>query len=239
MPRCPRAPGPEYAPGTGGGSMSRDMSPENRLPPGQYVPRGWPVLHYGPVPKFRPGDWDFRVFGATASGELHRWNWDEFQRLPTAEAVADFHCVTKFTVPGNLWRGVSGATLAELAPPDPAVTHVMVWAEYGYSANIRMSDLLAEGTMLATHHNGERLTPDHGHPVRLVVPRLYAWKSVKWARGVEYLRQDRRGFWEERGYHNVADPWREQRYSYQEDEDESPPAEPSPPTGREAGYTTD
>jgi DMSO/TMAO reductase YedYZ molybdopterin-dependent catalytic subunit len=99
----------------------------------------------------------------------------------------------------------------------------MVWAEYGYSANIRMADFLAEGTMLALYRDGERLTPDHGFPVRLVVPHLYAWKSVKWARGVEYLIQDRRGFWEERGYHNVADPWREQRYSYQEDDGENPP----------------
>jgi DMSO/TMAO reductase YedYZ molybdopterin-dependent catalytic subunit len=193
------------------------------LPPGQYVPRGWPVLHYGPVPKFRPESWDFRVFGATESGEQHRWTWDEFDALPRAGSVADFHCVTKFTVPGNAWEGVPGAAIAELAPPAADATHVMVWAEYGYSANIRMSDFLAAGTMFATHHGGERLTADHGFPLRIVVPHLYAWKSVKWVRGVEYMVKDRRGFWEERGYHNVADPWREQRYSYQEDEGESPP----------------
>ncbi|SNR67188.1 sulfite oxidase-like oxidoreductase [Actinomadura mexicana] len=193
------------------------------LPPGQYVPRGWPVLHYGPVPKFRPKDWDFRVFGATESGEQHRWTWDEFDALPKAAWVADFHCVTKFTIPDNEWRGVPGAEIIGLAPPAPDVTHVMVWAEYGYSANIRMSDFLTDGTMFATHRDGERLTPDHGFPVRIVIPHLYAWKSVKWVRGVEYLVKDRRGFWEERGYHNVADPWREQRYSYQEDEGESPP----------------
>jgi DMSO/TMAO reductase YedYZ molybdopterin-dependent catalytic subunit len=205
-------------------SSPSEQTPEaGALPPGQYVPRGWPVLHYGPVPKFRPNDWDFRVFGATASGEQHAWTWEEFEGLPRTEAVGDFHCVTKFTIPGNLWEGVSGATIVELAPPHPDVTHVMVWAEYGYSANIRMSDFLAESTMFALHRNGERLTPDHGFPVRLVVPHLYAWKSVKWARGVEYLIKDRRGFWEERGYHNIADPWGEQRYSYQEDEGESPP----------------
>ena len=190
---------------------------ERRLPPGQYVPRGWPVLHYGPVPKFRPDDWDFRVFGATASGGQHVWKWADFEALPRVKAVADFHCVTKFTVPDNEWEGVSGATIVELAPPEPAVTHVMVWAEYGYSANLRMIDFGAETTLLATHQGGERLTPDHGAPVRLVVPHLYGWKSVKWVRAIEYLTADRRGFWEERGYHNIADPWQEQRYSYQED----------------------
>ena len=199
------------------------VEPERPLPPGQYVPRGWPVLHYGPVPKFRPSTRDFRVFGDTASGAQYRWTWEEFERLPQTKAVADLHCVTKFTVPDNLWEGISGSALVELAPPHPDVTHVMVWAEYGYSANIRMADFLAEGTMLALYRDGERLTPDHGFPVRLVVPHLYAWKSVKWARGVEYLIQDRRGFWEERGYHNVADPWQEQRYSYQEDDGENPP----------------
>jgi DMSO/TMAO reductase YedYZ molybdopterin-dependent catalytic subunit len=195
---------------------------EKPLPPGQYVPRGWPVLHYGPVPKFRPKDWDFRVYGATAADRQYRWNWEEFDGLPTEKVVADFHCVTKFTIPDNHWEGITGDAFVELAPPHPDVTHVMVWAEYGYSANLRMADFLAAGTMLATH-NGERLTPDHGFPVRLVVPHLYAWKSVKWARAVEYLVQDQRGFWEERGYHNTADPWREQRYSYQEEDGESPP----------------
>ena len=223
-------------------------SHEERLPPGQYIPRGWPVLHYGPVPKFKPKTWDFRVFGATESGEEHRWSWAEFERLPTVEVTADFHCVTKFTVPGNRWRGVPAAAFLELAPPDPDATHVMVWAEYGYSANIRMADFMADTTLFVTHRNGERLSPDHGFPVRLVVPHLYAWKSVKWTRAAEYMVKDRRGFWEERGYHAVADPWHEQRYSYQEDALESegedprrhagerpgqPGSEPGPERGRE------
>jgi len=192
-------------------------APGKPLPPGQYIPRGWPVLHYGPVPRFRPESWDFRVFGATESGGQYRWTWEEFERLPRTTAVGDFHCVTKFSILDNEWEGVPGSTVVELAPPHPDVTHVMVWAEYGYSANIRMSDFLADTTMFAMYRNGERLTPDHGFPVRLVVPHLYAWKSVKWVRGVEYMVRDRRGFWEERGYHNIADPWLEQRYSYQED----------------------
>jgi DMSO/TMAO reductase YedYZ molybdopterin-dependent catalytic subunit len=193
------------------------MTPEARLPPGQHVPRTWPVLHYGPVPKFRPERWDLRVHGATASGRERRWAWAELDAMAREEVVADFHCVTKFTIPEVRWTGVLATTLAALAPPAGEATHVMVWAEYGYSANLRMTDFLADTTLLATHRDGERLTADHGAPVRMVVPHLYAWKSVKWVRAIEYLVADRRGFWEERGYHNVADPWLEQRYSYQED----------------------
>lgn len=193
------------------------MDADKPLPPGQYVPRGWPVLHYGPVPKFRPKTWDFRVYGATASGEGYRWELPDLERMPRTAVTADFHCVTKFTIPGVTWEGVPATRLVELAPPDPDATHVMVWAEYGYSANLRMLDFLAATTLLATHRQGERLSPDHGFPLRLVVPHLYAWKSVKWIRAIEYLTADRRGFWEERGYHNVADPWHEQRYSYQEE----------------------
>ncbi len=183
------------------------------MPPGQYLPRGWPVLHYGPVPTFVEATWDLQVFGATA-GEQRFWDWAAFSGLPTAELTADFHCVTKFSLLDNRWTGVPTATLLELAPPAPTATHVMVWAEYGYSANLPLADF-ARG-MLATGRNGERLSPEHGYPLRLVVPHLYAWKGAKWVRGVEYLTEDRRGFWEERGYHNRADPWQEQRYSYQE-----------------------
>ena len=194
------------------------MGPEDRLPPGQYVPRGWPVLHYGPVPKFRPERWDLRVYGATEAGREYRWTWPEVAAMSHAKVTADFHCVTKFTVPDVGWEGILTATLVRLAPPAGEATHVMVWAEYGYSANLRMTDFLAETTLLATRRDGEPLTPDHGAPLRMVVPHRYAWKSVKWVRAIEYLTVDRRGFWEERGYHNVADPWREQRYSYQEDD---------------------
>ncbi|MEU4574066.1 molybdopterin-dependent oxidoreductase [Nonomuraea sp. ATR24] len=196
---------------------------EPRLPPGQYVPRGLPVIHYGRVPPFKPATWDLRVSGATASGEEHRFGWDDFDRLPRTDVVADFHCVTKFSVPGQRWRGVTPADLMAAAPPDPGVRHVMIWAEYGYSANLRWSDFTAPGTLFATDLDDAPLTAEHGAPVRMVVPHLYAWKSVKWVRAVEYLLEDRRGFWEERGYHNVADPWREQRYSYQEEPGEGPP----------------
>jgi DMSO/TMAO reductase YedYZ molybdopterin-dependent catalytic subunit len=188
-----------------------------RLPPGQRPQASWPVLHYGPVPKFRPERWDLRVYGATRDGSMHRWDYESFQQLPRAEVAADFHCVTKFTMLDNVWSGVLAATVLDEAPPAPDATHVMVWAEYGYCANVRLADLAAEASIFADHRNGEQLTPERGFPLRLIVPHLYAWKGPKWVRAIEYLTEDRRGFWEERGYHNTGDPWREQRYSYQED----------------------
>ncbi len=163
------------------------------------------------------------MVGATENGREQHWGWPEFAALPRCRVIADFHCVTKFSIPGIVWEGVPAAALLRAVPPAAAVTHVMVWADFGYSANVRIADFAADDTLFATGCNGAELSPEHGHPVRLVVPGLYAWKSVKWVRAVEYLTRDRRGFWEERGYHNTADPWREQRYSYQERPGEGPP----------------
>src|SRR5579883_490826 len=188
-----------------------------RIPPGQRAQSSWPVLHYGPVPRFKPDRWDFQVYGATADGGKHVWDYEAFKALPTDDVIADLHCVTKFTMLDNTWGGVLARTVLHLAPPAPEATHAMIWAEYGYSANLRIEDLLQESTILADRRNGEPLSPEHGFPLRLVVPHLYAWKGPKWVRAIEYLVEDRRGFWEERGYHNVGDPWQEQRYSYQED----------------------
>jgi DMSO/TMAO reductase YedYZ molybdopterin-dependent catalytic subunit len=198
--------------------------PRRGVPPGQYVPAALPVQHYGPVPRFDPRRWDLRITGETESGRDYRWDWAQVGELPRTAIVADFHCVTKFTVQDMAWSGIATADLLAAAPPAPAVTHVMVYAAYGYSANVRISDFAADDALLATHRDGAVLTPEHGYPLRLVVPALYGWKSVKWVRQIEYLTRDRRGFWEERGYHNVADPWREQRYSYQEAPGEGPPA---------------
>ncbi|QVQ53221.1 molybdopterin-dependent oxidoreductase [Spiractinospora alimapuensis] len=193
------------------------------LPPGQVVAQDWGALHYGPVPTFRPQRWDLRIHGSTGDGDV-RLSWDDVDSLPRVGLVADFHCVTRLTVPAVDWSGVSVATIVDLCPPDGEATHVMVWGEYGYSANLRMVDFLADTTLLATHRGAHRLEPEHGHPLRLVVPHLYGYKSVKWVREIEYLRADRRGFWEERGYHNRADPWSEQRYAYQEEPSEPPSA---------------
>ncbi|WP_377272031.1 molybdopterin-dependent oxidoreductase [Peterkaempfera sp. SMS 1(5)a] len=168
------------------------------------------------MPRFKPLTWEFQVFGATASGEKHSWDHEAFSVLPRTTVRGDLHCVTRFSMLGNEWGGVATRTVLELAPPAPDVTHVMVWAEYGFSSNLRLADFADERSLFATHRNGEPLTVEHGFPVRLVVPHLYAWKGPKWVRAVEYMRADRRGFWEERGYHNIGDPWQEQRYSYQE-----------------------
>ena len=198
------------------GAKKRAEGRGDRLPPGQYIPRGWPVLHYGPVPTFKPATWDFKIFGSTADGVDKLWTWPEFGELPLIETASDFHCVTKFSLLDSTWRGVSTRTLVDLVPPAADVTHVMVWADYGYSANLPLADFLAADALFVTHRDGEPISAEHGFPLRLVVPQLYAWKGPKWARGFEYLTADRRGFWEERGYHNRADPWLEQRYSYQE-----------------------
>lgn len=230
----------ELGPGRGSGAVPRAASESSegsraasgdsatesappRLPPGQYAATGWPVVHYGPVPGLKPETWRLRVFGATASGREHSWTLPEFVELPTIAVTGDLHCVTKFSVADNLWEGVPTEAVLRIAPPATGVTHVMVWAEYGFSANIRYSDFAAGTTLLATHRGGEQLSPEHGFPVRLVVPHLYAWKSVKWLRAIEYLTADRRGFWEDRGYHNVADPWTERRYAHQEEPGDGPP----------------
>ncbi|GCD95718.1 molybdopterin-dependent oxidoreductase [Embleya hyalina] len=189
------------------------------LPPGQRRVRGWPVSHYGPVLVFRPDRWDLRIFGATADGRERAWNWAEFiahPALPRITVVADLHCAQGVTSTDHEWFGIPAASLLELVPPAAAVTHVMAWAEYGYSANLRLADFAAPTTVLATHRGGEALTAEHGFPLRLVVPHLYGYKSAKWLRAVEYPTEERRGFWEERGYHTLGDPWREQRYAHQE-----------------------
>jgi DMSO/TMAO reductase YedYZ molybdopterin-dependent catalytic subunit len=196
--------------------MGQPERHEGELPPGQRLQRGWPVTHYGPVPRFKSDRWEFRVFGATADGEKHAWNHEEFSALPYSTIVGDFHCVTKFSMLKVEWGGVAASAFLELAPPAPEVTHVMVWAEYGFSSNLRLADFADDKSIFVTHRGGEPLTAEHGFPARLIVPQLYAWKGPKWVRGVEYMTADRRGFWEERGYHNIGDPWGEQRYSYQE-----------------------
>jgi DMSO/TMAO reductase YedYZ molybdopterin-dependent catalytic subunit len=190
--------------------------PSRTLPPGQKLAKGYPVRHYGPVPKFRPDTWRLTVNGATADGAEHHLDVAAFADLKRDEVVADLHCVSKWSVLGNSWEGVLARTLVDEVPPADGVTHVMAWAEYGYSTNMTLDDFISPRTILATHRNGEALTPEHGWPLRLIVPHLYSWKGPKWLRMIEYLTADRRGFWEERGYHKGANPWREERYSYME-----------------------
>ncbi|WP_330278508.1 molybdopterin-dependent oxidoreductase [Streptomyces sp. NBC_00056] len=189
------------------------------LPPGQRLVKGWPVSHYGPVPRFRPERWTLQVFGATANKAAHSWTFEEVTALPKATVVADLHCASGTSTTGHTFFGIPARILLDLAPPAEGVSHVMAWAEYGYSANLRLEDFIADSTVMATHHDDEVLTAEHGFPLRLVVPHLYGYKGPKWLRGIEYMTQDRRGFWEERGFHNIADPWTGRRHSYQEDED--------------------
>jgi DMSO/TMAO reductase YedYZ molybdopterin-dependent catalytic subunit len=190
----------------------RDV-PADRLPPGQRLAKGWPALHYGPVPAFDPATWDFRVFGAV--GRPATLGYEDLKALPAVRSRRDFHCVTKFSVLDVEWEGVAVSRIAELVEVSPSSRFVMAHCEYGYEANVPLDAVLEDG-LLAWGAGGEPLTLEHGFPLRLVVPKLYGWKSAKWIRGLEFMEEDRRGFWEERGYHNDADPWLEQRYSFQE-----------------------
>jgi DMSO/TMAO reductase YedYZ molybdopterin-dependent catalytic subunit len=186
----------------------------DRLPPGQHEAKGWPVLHFGDVPAVDPNTWRLRIHGAVhAERSL---TYAEVTALPVVQVRADFHCVTQFSVFDNDWEGVSVRSVLDTVEVGATATHAMVEAAEGYTANLPLSALTDEDVLLAWARNEEPLTPEHGWPLRLVVPKRYAWKSVKWVTGIELLVGDRRGFWEERGYHNDADPWQEQRYSYQE-----------------------
>jgi DMSO/TMAO reductase YedYZ molybdopterin-dependent catalytic subunit len=194
---------------------------KDRLPPGQVLTHKWPVLHEGEVPSFDPRDWDFRVFGLVE--RPLRFRYEELRRLPSREVTCDIHCVTTWSRYDNTFTGLPFTWLAREAGIRPEARHVLAHCERGYTANLRREDVLRDDVLLAWGHDGRDLTPEHGFPLRLVVPHLYFWKSAKWVRGIEFLERDVRGFWEQRGYHNRADPWRDERYSWQE--------EPEPPGG--------
>jgi DMSO/TMAO reductase YedYZ molybdopterin-dependent catalytic subunit len=189
----------------------REMRAAGRLPPGQSLTLKWPVLHAGSVPRFDPQTWDFRIFGLVE--EPLRLSWQEFSHLPQSEELADMHCVTRWSRFDNRWGGVLATELTRRVKLKPEARHVMVHAEHGYSANLPLADFLRPDTIFALRHDGEPLAADHGYPLRLVVPHLYAWKSVKWVRGIEFLDSEQPGFWEENGYHIYGDPFKEQRYS--------------------------
>ena len=181
-----------------------------RVPPGQYLTEKWPVLHYGPVPPFNPKTWDFRVFGSVEN-EI-KLTWDEFQKLEQATVTADMHCVTTWSKLDQKWEGVPFSKIVELAKPKSDAKFVIAHSEYGFTANTPIEYCLRDDCLIALRANGAPLTSEHGSPARLVVPRLYAWKSAKWLRGIEFSDTDKSGFWERNGYHNTGDPWKEQRY---------------------------
>ena len=191
--------------------LERTMREAGRLPPGQSLTLKWPVLHEGSVPAFDPRTWDFHVAGLVE--KPLRLTWDEFSRLPMKEVTADMHCVTRWSRFDVRWEGVPVGEVLRRVQPKPEAKYAMVLAEEGFTSNVPLADLLRPTTLLALKHNGEPLPEDHGYPLRLVVPHLYAWKSVKWVRGLDLLAQDTPGFWEQNGYHMYGDPFREQRFS--------------------------
>ncbi|HET9401039.1 MAG TPA: sulfite oxidase-like oxidoreductase [Candidatus Acidoferrales bacterium] len=191
--------------------LEREMRDAGRLPPGQSLTLKWPVLHAGTVPRFDPAKWDFEITGLV--WQPLRFTWEEFNKLPRMQETADFHCVTRWSRFDNRWEGVSAAELIGRAQPKPEAKFAMIHAEQGFTANLPLADLLRPTSIFALRHDGEPLAPDHGYPLRLIVPHLYAWKSVKWVRGVELLAHDEAGFWEQNGYHMYGDPFKEQRFS--------------------------
>lgn len=188
----------------------KEMQDAGRLPPGQSLTLKWPVLHYGSVPVFDPARWNFRVWGLVEHPMT--LSWQEFGKLPRFEDTSDFHCVTRWSRFDNRWKGVAFRELLQKVTPRAEAKYVLVHAEQGFTANVPLADLDRADVLLATHHDGQPLTADHGYPLRLIVPHLYAWKSVKWVRGLEFLEKDTPGFWEQNGYHMYGDPFKEQRY---------------------------
>jgi len=192
---------------------------EGRLPPGQSLTQKFPVLHYGPVPRFNPATWDFRIWGEVE--QERRWSWDEFLALPRRKLRMDIHCVTRWSKFDTEWEGISIRDLIDggLLRLKPTAQFVMQHCEYGFTVNIPLEIALAGNFLLATHLDGEPITPDHGYPVRGIVGNIpgvdlktpYFWKGGKWVRALEFMGQDRLGFWEQAGYHNEADIWKEQR----------------------------
>ncbi|HUG47203.1 MAG TPA: sulfite oxidase-like oxidoreductase [Candidatus Limnocylindria bacterium] len=182
-----------------------------RVPPGQYVTPKWPVLHYGSVPNTNLETWTFRVWGEV--DYPFELGWDEFQAMPRKKVHTDIHCVTRWSRLDATFEGVPIQHILERARPKPGARFALAHAEQGYTANLPLEVLDDDDVLLADVADGAPLTPDHGYPLRLLVPKRYFWKSAKWLRGLQFLANDRPGFWERYGYHNDADPWLEQRYS--------------------------
>lgn len=190
--------------------VSPDTQRPNRVPPGQYLTRDWPVLHYGNVPAISPENWKLRIFGQVKQEVT--LTWTDFERIPTVKVFADIHCVTTWSRLDNLWEGVSLTEMRKLVEVLPSAAFVMVYGANNFSTNLPLDDFFQPDVILATRHNSQPLSAEHGGPVRLVVPRLYFWKSAKWVTGIEFTAKDRPGFWEKAGYHNHGDPWKEERY---------------------------
>lgn len=182
---------------------------EGRLPPGQSLTQKFPVLHYGPTPGFDPATWDLRVFGEVER-EM-RWTWDEFQKLPTVKMTCDIHCVTRWSKFDTVWEGVRFSDFVKLFGVKPTAKYVIAHCENGFTTNTPIDLMYDDDVLLAYKFDGQYLEPDHGYPLRTLVPKRYFWKSAKWVRALEFSSVDKPGFWEQAGYHNEGDPWREER----------------------------
>ncbi|MBB3773961.1 DMSO/TMAO reductase YedYZ molybdopterin-dependent catalytic subunit [Angulomicrobium tetraedrale] len=183
----------------------------DRLPPGQHLVRDWPVLDLGLQPRIPLDHWRLDVTGEVEHPAS--WDWSAFGALKQTREVTDIHCVTTWSRYDNRWDGVATRDLLDLVMPKATATHVVLHSYDGYTTNLALEDFAAEDALVVHSWEGKPLTVEHGGPVRLVVPHLYFWKSAKWLKQIEFRAGDRRGFWEERGYHNHADPWKEERYS--------------------------
>jgi DMSO/TMAO reductase YedYZ molybdopterin-dependent catalytic subunit len=190
---------------------SPDMQRPNRVPPGQRLIKDWPVLHYGSVPRISLDSWSLHLFGLVE--KERSLSYGEFLALPRARVLSDVHCVTGWSRLDNLWEGVSATTLKTLVKINPEANFAIIHAEGNFTTNLALEDFFGEDVIFAISHDGIAISPEHGYPVRLVVPRLYFWKSAKWVTGVEFTHEDRPGLWESHGYHNRGDPWKEERYS--------------------------
>ncbi|ALS24054.1 MULTISPECIES: sulfite oxidase-like oxidoreductase [Paenibacillus] len=185
----------------------------DRIPPGQTLTTGFPVLHYGDVPYYRDmSKWNLRIFGLVE--EEVTLSYNEFMSLPRQEYKNDIHCVTTWSKLDNVWEGVAVSTVMERVKLKPEARYVMLHAEQGWTTNLPIEDFTRETSFFGIKHGGELLTPEHGYPVRMVVPHLYFWKSAKWLRGIEFMEKDKPGFWERNGYHMYGDPWQSQRYDF-------------------------
>ncbi len=200
--------------------MEIRMREAGRIPPGQSLTQKFPVLHYGPVPEFNAQTWNFRVWGEVE--EPISLTWDEFSELPRSKLIMDIHCVTRWSKPDTLWEGVYVRTLLEkgLIRIKSSAHFVMQHSEFGFTANLPLDVVLADNFLLATHYDGQPITPEHGYPLRGVIGAIvgredlkvpYFWKGAKWLRGLEFMESDRPGFWEQAGYHNEGDVWKEER----------------------------
>ena len=190
---------------------SPDTSRKDRMPPAQRVTAKWPVLHYGGIPDIDITAWSFTITGLV-SKEVKLGD-EEFQALPQVKVLSDIHCVTGWSRLDNLWQGVSTSIILELVSLLPEAKFVIIHATGGFTTNLSTDDFFQPDALFALKHDDRRLTPEHGYPVRLVIPSLYFWKSAKWVVGVEFVGKDKPGFWESAGYHNHGDPWSEERYS--------------------------